>query len=48
LLGQSQFSDILPAGKKEFSLPRLPKGIYFAKTKDLAGKQSIIRFQISK
>jgi hypothetical protein len=48
LLGQSQFSDMLPVGKKEYSLPVLPKGIYFAKTKDLAGRQSVIRFQISK
>ena len=48
LLGQTQILDVLPVGKKEFSFPALPKGIYFAKTKDQAGKQTVTRFQISK
>jgi len=48
LLGITAFSGTLPVGKKEFSFPTLPGGIYFAKTKDQAGKQSVTRFQISK
>jgi len=48
VLGQIQFSGVVPVGKKEFSFFGLSKGFYFVSSKNKEGNSGIIRFQISK